>query len=250
MSGKGYFERLGARRMAREGAGLPAPKTGVRRYFYLLGCHFGKFVVLNLLLVACTVPVVTLPAGISAANRVCIRLIRDGNCFLWSDFFEEFRKSFVQSLPLGLLFGAGLAAAYYLMSLGVSNNGSAAGLVFLAAGLFLGCFTLLRGGWTFVLLSMLPLKNRALLHNARILSLKKGGRSAGILFAELTAVAAGALLFPVSIPLLALLLLSLVQYTVCFLVNSAVQELIFDPYEKQQQEATPYGATDGTLFGP
>lgn len=245
MGGRGFFERLGERRMTREGAGLPAPEAGIRRYFYMLGTHFFKFVRLNLLFLLFSIPVVTLPASLTALDRVCIKLIRDGNCFLWADFIEEFRRSFAQSLPLGLLFGAGLAAAYYLVSLGISSLGSIYGIVFLAAGIFLLAFTLVRGSWVFAMLAMLKLKNRDILKNARILALSEGGRSAGILAALIAVTAFAFFLFPISLIPMALILFSLLQYTVCFLVNYAVQERIIAPYEKQRQEEKAY---EGTSF--
>lgn len=232
---------MGERRLNKEGAGLPAPQGGIKRYFFLLGTHFSKFIGLNLLFLLFALPIITLPAGLAALNRVCIKLIREGNCFLWDDFFEEFKRSFAPSLPLGLLFGGALLSAYYLMSLGITNGGSIFGMLFLAAGLFLAAFALLRGSWTFVLLSMLPLKNRALLKNARILSLQESGRSAAMLLSLAAAFAFSLLFFPLSAILLALLLFSALQYTLCFFVNGAVQKRILDPYNKQQEEKNHEG---------
>lgn len=222
--------------MTRGGKDTPTPASGAKRYFYLLGAHFGKLIRLNLLFLLCAAPVLTLPASLCALNRVLVLLIRNGNCFVWADFIEEFKRSFKQSLPLGLLFGAGLFAGYYLLSLGISNDLSLYGMIFFAVGLFILSLTLLRACWTFVLLAMQKLPNKSLLGNARVLMARERGRSA-LIFAGVAAfIAFSLLLFPLSIPVLLLILFSLLQYSICFLVNTAVQTQIFDPYEKQLQE--------------
>ena len=95
---------LFGRRGDREGAGLPLPEGGIRRYGVLLATHFWKLVELNLLFILFSIPIVTLPAALCGVNRVCVLLIRNGYCFVWGDFWEEFRRSFRRSLFPALLF--------------------------------------------------------------------------------------------------------------------------------------------------
>ena len=211
------------------------PQSGIGLYFYVLVTHFWKFVTLNLLLVAFALPVVTLPAAICAVNRVCVLLIREGNCFLWDDFFKEFRSSFRKSLPMGLLFGVGIAAGYYLVSLGLSNGQSIFGMLFLATGLFLSIGTALLGSWAFVLLAMLPLRCADVLKNARALTGLEGKRDIAILATHAAVLAFTLMLLPFSLIPLPLFLLSLAQYTVCFLVNTAVQQRVIAPFEAAQK---------------
>jgi len=216
----------------REGKGEPAPKGGVRRYLFLIHTHFGKLVSLNLLFLLFSLPVVTLPAALCGLNRVLVRLVREGNCFLWLDFRDEFKGSFRKSLLPGLGLGLGLFAAYYLLSLGLSNGQSLYGMLFSAIGLALGAFVLLFGSWFFVLIAMLPLSNRDLLRNARALMGLEPGRSAAILGILLGAGMFLLFLFPLSLFPLVLILLAFVQYSICFLVNTPVQERIVGPYER------------------
>lgn len=82
----------------REGAGLPMPEGGIRRYALLLTTHFWKLIGLNLLFVLFSLPIITMPAALCGMNRVCMLLIRNGHCFLWQDFIEEFKRSFVRSI--------------------------------------------------------------------------------------------------------------------------------------------------------
>lgn len=213
----------------------PPPQSGIRQYFFVLGTHFWKFVTLNLLLLAFSLPVVTLPAALCGVNRVCIRLIRDGNCFLWDDFWKEFRGSFRKSISPGFLIGAGFAASYYLVSLGLSNGQSIYGVLFLSLGIFALIASALLGSWTFVLIAMLPLKNTDIVRNARALAGLEGRRDLLILGVHAVCAVFTLLLFPISLIPVLLILLSVAQYTVCFIINSAVQERIIAPFEAARQ---------------
>ena len=102
------------RGMRREGRGLPAPREGARRFFYLFWNHAWKLIRLNLLFLACCIPVVTMPAALCAMDRALIVLVREGNVLLWEEFRDEFKKDFWRSLPLGLLFGGLLFLGYFI----------------------------------------------------------------------------------------------------------------------------------------
>ena len=110
------------RGMRREGRGLPAPREGARRFFYLFWNHAWKLIRLNLLFLACCIPVVTMPAALCAMDRALIVLVREGNVLLWEEFRDEFKKDFWRSLPLGLLFGGLLFLGYFLLSLGMGRQ--------------------------------------------------------------------------------------------------------------------------------
>lgn len=231
----GMLESFGQRRFMKEGAGKPVPERGAGRFFVILGTNIWKLLSLNLLFVLFSLPVVTLPAALIAQNHVCVQLVRRGYVLLWQEFWDEFRRSFLRSLPLGLLFGGGLAAAYYLLSLGASNAGSVYGMLFAASGLFFAALFLLWGAWTFVLAAMLDAGNRVALRNARVLLCSEWRRDLGILCTLLSAGAPALLLFPFSLIGIALLLPTLVQYIVCFLINTPVQARILDPFAQSEK---------------
>ena len=105
----------------KEGAGLPWPEGGFRLYAVILATNFWKLVGLNLLFVAFSLPVITMPAALCGLNRVCMLLIRNGYCFLWQDFIEEFKRCFKRSLLPALLFSFLIFFGYYAMSLGLTN---------------------------------------------------------------------------------------------------------------------------------
>lgn len=221
------------RQFVSEGEGKPVPSEGAGRYFCLLGMHFWKLVQLNLLLIAFSLPIFTFPAALCGVNRVCVKLIREGNVFLWDEFITEFKASFVKSLWLGIIFAILLFGGYYLLSLGISNAQSIWSVVFIAFGLTVFVFSLALSSYVFVLVPMLPLGNKALLKNARSLIMLKPLRALCVIAFELAMAIVAAALFPISFFLLATCWPMLIQYTVCFLVNTPVQQFIIAPYEAE-----------------
>lgn len=230
----GYFEQLAKKRWMKEGDDRPVPQSGIARYGFLLVTHFGKLVSANLLFVVFSLPVVTLPAALVALNRVCVKLVREGNCLLWAEFWDEFRASLRSGFLLGLPYALLLAVSYYLLSLGASNATSVFGMLFSALGLCAFLFCAVFGSWAFVLKAMLPLPNRDIQKNARALALLEIRRTLAILGVEALQLFLTLALFPYSVVFLALLLPALGQLAIVSLMNGPVQERVVAPFEEKQ----------------
>lgn len=224
----GFFEN----RYSREGAGLPMPERGLRRYLLLLVSHFWKLIGLNLLFFVFSLPVITFPAALCAMNRVCMLLIRNGYCFLWEDFIEEFRRSFVRSLLPAVFFLLLIFVGYYAMSLGLTNAGLPLwSMAFWAIGIGCAIIAVCWGEYFFALVSLLDLGNKGVLKNAWLLCMiqpQNAFLSLGIVMVAVTVVA---LLIPISVLLSSCLIPVLVQYSVCFFVYEAAAEYILFPRE-------------------
>lgn len=211
----------------REGAGLPMPEGGIRRYLLLLTTHFWKLMGLNLLFVLFSLPVVTLPAALCAMNRVCMLLIRNGYCFAWQDFWQEFRRSFLRSLLPALLFLVLIFFGYYAMSLGLTNAGNPIwSMLFWAIGIGASVAGICWGSYFFALVSLLDQGNPGILKNAWLLCMIRPGRALAVFAIIVTAGFAMAALMPVSILLMAAFTPVLVQYSACFLVNDLAEAYI------------------------
>lgn len=211
----------------REGAGLPMPEGGIRRYLLLLTSHFWKLIGLNLLFVVFSLPVVTLPAALCAMNRVCMLLIRDGHCFWWQDFIQEFKRSFKRSLLPALGFFLLLFFGYYAMSLGLTNAGLPLwSLIFWAIGIGSTIVSICWGQYFFALVSLLDLNNRGVLKNAWLLCMIQPQKAIFVFILIITAVFFTAAMMPISVLLIVTLLISLVQYTTCFIVYELAERYV------------------------
>lgn len=80
-----------------KGAAGPPPTKGFKGYLFISHTHFWKLIRLNMLFILFCLPVVTIPPAMTAMNRVLLKLVREGNTFLFSDFIDEFKSSFLKS---------------------------------------------------------------------------------------------------------------------------------------------------------
>jgi uncharacterized membrane protein YesL len=96
------------------------PESTGRRFFFLLKENYFELLKLSLLFTLFCLPLVTIPAAVTALSYVVSKLVNDRLYFVWHDFFKSFKANFVRSTIYGLLW---LAAAFILVQLwGFSNQ--------------------------------------------------------------------------------------------------------------------------------
>lgn len=215
---------------------VPAPSTGAAGYFYKIITFFWKFMTLNCLFLLTSLPVITLPAALSAVNRVCVKLIREGNVLLWEEFRDEFKSSFKKGVFMGLFFAVWMFIAYYLLSLGLTNWENPFGVVFLAIGIIVFAVLAVWSAYAFVLLASLDLPVRHLLRNARALMFLGRKWTAGIFAVLLIMVLLLWLFFPVSLIVPFAGGIAFMQYTICWFVNEPMERHIIGPYERNRKQ--------------
>jgi len=233
----GILEQIGKRRFA-PGKGVTElpPQKGVKRFFFLLTTHFWRFIRLNMLFVLFCLPVVTIPAALCGMNRVMITLVRDGNCFLWSEFSKEFKANLIRSLPFGILFTFLMLDAYFFFNIAAASGSPGMNILAGAAGCIILGFAVLFNSYVFVLLPTLALTNRFIAKNASILMLTEWKTSLLILACTLFMAFITAAFFPFTIILLVFILFSFTQLLVCTAVNEPLQRRIIGPFEQMQRE--------------
>lgn len=228
------------KRFSKEGPGTPAPQSGAALYFYLLKTYFWQLLWLNWVFLISCIPVVTIPAALTAASRVYLKLVREGNVLFWLEYKTEFRRSFFKSLPFGILCGAALFVSYYLLSLGISNGESIFALLFFGVGLCLLVLAAAWGSYAFVILAAQDLPVGTLMKNAWYLMLLGSKATFAVLATLAVSVGAVLLLFPASFVLVALGWVAITQFTVCWFVHIPLNDHIFRPYAR-----TNGGASQG-----
>lgn len=73
-----------------------------------------ELIKLNLLFLLCCLPLISIPAALTAMTRINIRLIEEESCDLLADFLHTFRTEFLPSLKAGLTLAAGLLLFGYV----------------------------------------------------------------------------------------------------------------------------------------
>lgn len=212
-----------------------SPKKGIKRFFFLLATHFWKLVSLNMLFLLFSIPIVTMPAALCGMNRVLMKLVREGNCFLWSDFIEEFKEALFKSLPFGVIYAFLLFDSYYAISWSISVK-EGLDLTLAAVGLFLFGTGVIFSGYTFVFLPTIALKNRYIARNAFIIMLTEWKTSLVILSSVFAMLFFTMAFFPYTIFFLLFISFSLSHLVICAAVNEPLQRRIIGPYEQKQKE--------------
>lgn len=85
-------------------------KKGFVRYMETLWREFFEMLKLNLLFLVTCIPIVTIPASITAMSRITVTMVQDKNHFLWPDYWKAFKRDFLKSLLGGLILAAMVAA--------------------------------------------------------------------------------------------------------------------------------------------
>lgn len=200
----------------------PVPDSGVKLFLFLLRNHFWKMANATLLCILFALPIITAPASFAALNRVYVKLIRDGNCFLWEEFKKEFTSSFSKALFAGLLLVATLFFCYYCLSMCISNQNTIYGIFYGMLGALTLQFAAPFFCYVFVMFPMLDLPLGTILGNAWRLVFAASGRSLAILGICALCAFLGFVLFPLSLFAAVFGGLALAQFALCFLAYGAV----------------------------
>lgn len=208
-------------------------------FFARIGTYFWKFLLLNGLFLIFSLPILTIPAALTAVYRVIIQIINKERCFLWDDFWEEFRRNFKRSLLLALRLFPDLLILSLTLTNGIGNRQSFLGIALLSLSLFGMTWFLLKSTWAFVMNAMLDLKVTELLRNARILALTERRTTLVIILIYCITVVFLITVFPVSPWIFLLLFFSFKQYTVCTFLYDSILKRIVIPFEQNTSSFPP-----------
>lgn len=225
-------------RFSKPGPGVyaPPPEKGVKRFFFLLPIHIRKLILLNLIWLLFSIPVITLPAATSGVNCVLMKLVKDGRCFLWDDFWEEFKKNFAKSL-IGLpLYIVIAAAAVCFTALG--NNLSVAIKIILCILAFL-CWIV--SCYFFPMLSTVELSGKALIKNSVLLMLTASKQDILLTLLPGFLTTIQLIFLPLTAPLLIFLTLALAQLGVCLIVNEPIDRYVLNLYNNIDDDVPNLG---------
>lgn len=127
---------------------------------------------LNLMFVISCIPIITIPAALTAMNRITCTMVQDQNYFLWQDYWKTFKREFGKSLLGGLVFG--IAFGLFLLAGFVYYNIFGKSFLFTIILAFTACFLIiiyLASTYYWTMLAFVDLPFKALLKNSLIMVL-------------------------------------------------------------------------------
>ena len=135
--------------------------------------------VVNLMTIACMIPIVTAGAAITAMNNVLLHIVRKDETYVWKMFIASFRQNLKQGIGLGLLFTAIFAVAGVELMM-LHNIDAKSSTVFMIIITVIGLCVFAVGIYTFALLSRFENTARGTLINAVSLALGHVPRTLGM----------------------------------------------------------------------
>lgn len=191
--------------------------------FRTMGVVF-SLIHLNLLTLACSLPIFTAGASFAAMHRVLWRLVRHEETYIAKEFFVAFRQNFKQASILwscALLSFMVLAVDIWVAR--VSSSGLRPVLVTILA--FIAGVICAFFQYSFILLSRYESSLRMIARNAALLMLGYLPRTLGMVFILAIVPVIYMIWAAYTIPLIVLLGLSLPQYLCALLYEPILKEL-------------------------
>lgn len=201
-------------------------KKGLALFGEIIWREFWSLLMLNVVFLISCIPVVTIPAAITAMNRITVTMVRDKNYFLLIDYWKAFKRDFGKSFLGGLILGIALVLFgistwfYYMLSQSV-------GILFL---ILAGCSLCLLltayfvSIYFFPMLAMVDLKLKPLLVNSCVLTYSCIKRTLPAALISLGILLACVAFLPYSMVYIVVILFSLNSLISNFFVVKVIEE--------------------------
>ena len=185
----------------------------VKGYFYIIRIlyreNFG-FIILNLTFILACLPIITIPAAITAMTRIEIKMLKGEPTTIWHDFWQTLKSEFFVSLKCGLVLAVFALLTYVMIGL-VSNSELPSLIQYGLLMFYLVVLMMLTivSGYVFASISILDLPVRDAFRNAIILMIARIHYNFLAFVIIIVLYAISFLLFPLSAPVIVLILFSL-----------------------------------------
>lgn len=223
----------------RPGPGVPkdAPKKkGLALFFEILWREFWTLLKLNMLFIVFCIPVITIPASITAMSKITLTMMRDKNHFLFRDFFGCFKKEFFKSLGAGAI----IFVVLLLSVFGVwfySNLESLGWLRMIPAAIGVFCVIIisLMGNYVFAQIAYLEIPFGKMFKNAFYLVFVCIKRNLIVLLINAPLLVLGIGMLPYSLPAFVMIIFSLSNFIAMFHAYPAMDKYLAKQEEKPNE---------------
>lgn len=206
----------------------------MKKFFFLLNNNFWKLMRVNLLFVLFSIPIITIPAAAGGIARVTGKLVRDGYCFVWDEFWDEFKKGFgaylLEAVCCLVIFAIGIGLIYLY-----SKTQSVLGIALFVIGLLIIALSVICFIYAITINANIDLPPAAVMKDALILSFAYGGRNF-LIFACLTALSfISWMFFPYSAVFLLLIVFAIVSLAISMILEDPIYKHIIIPFRNENE---------------
>lgn len=204
--------------------------------------EFWNLMKLNWIFILSCIPIVTIPAAITAMSRITCTMVRDENFFLWNDYWKAFKRDFWRSMLVG--FGALALIVVFSISLIFYYNlaGTVDKLFLLLAGFSICLILTVSLGccYFFPMLALIDLPVKNLVVNSLVMVFGCFKRSLLALVSVVIFLGVGFALWPASTIYVAAIMFSLSSVMICFAVYPPIDAKV--KAKPRPQDAAPQAA--------
>lgn len=212
------------------------PPMGLKLFFYLVGTYFFKLIALNFLTLLFCLPVLTIPASLTALSRVTMKLARQGYCLIYEEYFSELKTALFRYLPFFLISGLPAAAGVclvYMKSTELSSGLWGMLLIGLSAIVFI--FVYLLWCYAFPLFATVDLPVNKNIRNALYFIAACPGNSVRLVL-SLAIILFFVLLLPYSLPVFVLFLPTFTVLYSCCVIKPSIEKHVIEPFLAQEKK--------------
>ena len=195
--------------------------------------------ILNLLVLFCSIPIITMGAALTAMHYVALRVVRNEESYITKDFFKSFKLNFKQATVMWifvLLIGALIGYDIFIMTSTTINIPVVIKVIILVVTAILTLTT----SFVFPLLSKFDNTNVNIFKNSFAISIAKFPRAIVMVVVSLAPIAI--LFMPQYLPFFILFGFSVPAWICAFLYNDVFKRLEEIVYEAER-EANPEAFT-------
>lgn len=215
-------------------------KNGFVLFFEIYFSKFWKLIQLNLLYLICCIPIVTFGPATAALTKVLKNYSQERHAFLYSDFFEAFRKNFKQSFFIGLIDVVLIVAFYFSIPYyaGVAMGKSSFTILF-SISLCIMLTIIMMHFFIYLMIVSTTLKLSDILKNSLILAISEMKKNAITLLIAIAVIAPLYLFFPYSIFVIPFFPFSFLGLVICFNSYPIVRKVVIQPFYDKKGELNP-----------
>lgn len=199
------------------------PKKGAALFIDVVRREFWELCKLNLFMILFCIPIVTIPAATVATSKVLMLMLMDRPFYTFEAFFSTFKAEWKSASVAGLIYFPLLLAAIfglYFYSVILPN------FLLYAGAMFTCTLVLMAGIYLFPMIALLDLGARGIAKNSILLTFSRIPQNIAALLAAGLWILLVLAFFPITTPLVLLLLLSGSALITNFCAFSGLKKII------------------------
>lgn len=232
----------------REGKGIgkdAGSKNRLSLFFEIFFRHFWKIIELNAVYCLFCLPIITIGPATAALTKVLRNIALERPAYVWSDFFDAFKKNFKQAFPLGIadiFIISGVVTGCWMYPKIAAETGNNVWYILLSVTVSAGFVFMCMNYYAYIMISSTEIPLGAVIKNSLFLSFI-ALKDNFITFLIFIGISVGwvflAVYYQIFLMLSIVLPASIIGFITVFRCYPIVQKYVINPFYEQKGEINP-----------